>query len=262
MRLLTLNTWKCDGPYAARVAMIVREMAELRPDVVCLQESFRSVDGSFDTAARIGRELGLELRYLPERQRVRHVEGEAIGSWNGLSVLSRFGFASEEHVALPSNLADGGRSAQMVELRTPDGPIIVVNLHLTFLTDGAELRGEQLDRLRAHPRLKNPNGPVFYCGDFNATIEDDEIALHIAPQGDLVDAYSAAGGLHPRPPSLVPDMRGDRREAAERAVDHVLIMPGGANVQLRAVRHVMDTPDEGGVYPSDHAGLMVDFEIR
>ncbi|MCY7358638.1 MAG: hypothetical protein LH609_14505 [Rudanella sp.] len=51
--LLTINTWKCDGQYRQRLALLKTQLGALRPDVVFCQEVFRAA------GADTGRELSV-----------------------------------------------------------------------------------------------------------------------------------------------------------------------------------------------------------
>ena len=49
-RIVTINTGKCDGAYYRRMRLLIEQLAALEPDVIALQESFRSDDVCGDTA--------------------------------------------------------------------------------------------------------------------------------------------------------------------------------------------------------------------
>src|SRR6478752_1964173 len=73
LRVLTLNIWNRSGPWPERLALIRRELAVLRPDVIGLQEVMRvvrpgthdAVSPSHDQAAEIADGLGYEIAYAP-----------------------------------------------------------------------------------------------------------------------------------------------------------------------------------------------------
>ncbi|MEK9722971.1 MAG: hypothetical protein VW405_05730 [Rhodospirillaceae bacterium] len=54
---VTLNTWKCDSDYVARLPLMASALADTRPDLVLLQGVFATVDGRHDTAMFLAREL-------------------------------------------------------------------------------------------------------------------------------------------------------------------------------------------------------------
>ena len=61
LRIVSLNAWKNDGDFPARVALIAEGLARLNPDVVCLQECFATEDGEVDVAHDLAAALGLVL---------------------------------------------------------------------------------------------------------------------------------------------------------------------------------------------------------
>src|SRR5690349_12850241 len=50
LRIVTINTGKCDGPYFPRREAMARQLGALDADVIALQESFASIDGCVTTA--------------------------------------------------------------------------------------------------------------------------------------------------------------------------------------------------------------------
>jgi len=75
MRIVTINTGKCDGSYRRRLELLAAGLAALDPDVVALQEAFVACDGSADTAAYVARRLGLHASAARARRKPRTVEG-------------------------------------------------------------------------------------------------------------------------------------------------------------------------------------------
>ena len=62
LRVVTLNFWGTEPPLDRRIALAVRQLAVLAPDVVCLQE-VSPVGGGKTTADRIAEPLGLHAHY-------------------------------------------------------------------------------------------------------------------------------------------------------------------------------------------------------
>ena len=59
LRVVTLNTWKCEGDYRARLPRMAAGLRALDADLVCLQEVFACAAPSADTAAWLADALGL-----------------------------------------------------------------------------------------------------------------------------------------------------------------------------------------------------------
>ena len=255
--IVTLNTWKGDGDYAARLPLMAEGLAALDADVVCLQECFAAWPGSgadpaagdgslADTAAELARRLDLRLFHAPARWKPRVFRGAPRPSTSGLAVLTRLAAGPMEVLQLPSDPRDGERIAQGLEVRTARARLRIVNLHLTHLRDAAALRAEQLAAVLA--RWGGDGTATVLAGDFNATFDD--VALAPLRSRDDLD-------VGPAPPAFWPGTLVDR---PERAIDHVLLLRGdGAGLAIAARRPVLDRPDAAGVHPSDHAGVLVEL---
>lgn len=167
MRVVTLNTWKGDGAYAARLSAMARGLEDLAPDVVLLQEVLDAPALGLHTGHALGRHLGLNVVNLPLREKKRVVEGRSVDSRSGLAVLSRHPVRATLSIPLPSAPQDGERAALVVEINAPHGPTTVTNLHLTHLDDPG-LRRRQLE---AAQRVAKRPGTALIGGDFNAHVE-------------------------------------------------------------------------------------------
>lgn len=172
MRVVTLNTWKGDGAYAARLSAMARGLQDLAPDVVLLQEVLDAPALGLHTGHALGRHLGLNVVNLPLREKKRVVEGRSVDSRSGLAVLSRHPVRATLSIPLPSAPQDGERAALVVEINAPHGPTAVTNLHLTHLDD-AGLRRRQLE---AAQRVAKRPGTALIGGDFNCHVEDFALA--------------------------------------------------------------------------------------
>ena len=111
LRVVTINTGKCDGPYRERIEWLATELTALDPDIVALQEAFCAADGRADTAALLASRLGLHLAWLPARYKARLLEGSAVEGWSGLALLSRSPWRWHDPLPLPDDDRDGPRAA-------------------------------------------------------------------------------------------------------------------------------------------------------
>lgn len=237
MRIVTLNTWKNEGDYRRRLRLMRDGLAELSPDVVCLQEAFAAVGA--DTARELGAALGFVVHVAPARFKGRCHEGRMLHSSSGLAILTRWP-GSSCSIMLPSDPADGERIAQRLDLRIGDRPLRVLNLHLTHLRGAAELRATQLDRALAWAR-EGLTGGLVVAGDLNATAADAALARLRLPM---------------RPGTLQGARVGAITTAA--AIDHCELVSAGGWREIDRVRG-LETPDAEGWLPSDHAGVGLDL---
>lgn len=252
---VTLNTWKGAGDYAARLALMAAGLRALRPDLVLLQEVLAVPAREVQTGETLARALGLHHAHAPARAKPRPFAGAVLDSHSGLSVLSRGPVLAHERVALPGDVADGERIAQVVRIAWGGAPLAVVNLHLTHLDGADHLRCRQMEAILA---AVADDAAVLVGGDFNAGPASPPLALlHGVPGRVASDAWAAAGG--PRPTLTLPDTR----TLGVRCVDHLVLLQsaGNAAFAITGARRVLDTPDPAsGLLPSDHVGVLVEVK--
>ncbi|EKV27522.1 hypothetical protein C882_1368 [Caenispirillum salinarum AK4] len=244
--IVTLNTWKGDGAYRARLRLMAAGLAVLAPDVVLLQEALASADGGLDTAAHLADACALPHRVRHDgRRKARMVEGRRLDTTSGLAVLSRRPITGHRVVELPADPRDGDRQAVIARTTDAEGAAVVIaTTHLTHLKDASVLRLAQRDAVLA-ALADAGDRPVVLGGDFNAGPDDPVIA-------EL--SGRRAGGVDWTPPTLLPD---DGRGRAD-CLDHLFLLRGPWRVA--DVARVLDVADPAtGRYPSDHAGVMAVF---
>lgn len=262
MRVLTLNTWKCDGPYGLRLQAMAAGIRALNPDVVALQECFVSADGQHDTARYLSQALGLHAHWAPARRKQRCVQGQLVDSWSGMAVLSRYPALECLPLQLPSPPADGGRLAQMALLRSPAGTTLAVaNVHLSHLPDaagGTTLRAQQLQAVLHGLATRYGQLPQLVCGDFNAPTwalqpphaPSPPGSQQAAPQ-DWTDLCAQLGMANKA--THITDA-GEPMNLDQMLCNHALART------VASAQVVMNHPDPAtGVLPSDHFGLMATF---
>jgi endonuclease/exonuclease/phosphatase family metal-dependent hydrolase len=228
VRVVTLNTWKCDGDYLARLDAMASVLAELAPDAVALQEVFRAPDIKFDTAAHLAAALGMNVCALPLRRKRRVIGTFAVDSTSGLALLSRAPIRSSRAVPLTSDPRDGERAALIAEL---DGLTVAV-VHFTHLADSDDLRRRQFDTV-VDALATAPT--VVMVGDFNAPVEVFQLG-----RTRFRDCRTACG----LPP--VPTVVNGR---AEDCIDQVLVAGEWEPIAWRTVPHA---------YASDHFAVVAD----
>lgn len=265
VRLATLNVWALPEPIAqdvtARVDAIGRTIPSLHADLIAFQEVW-----THDAARRLrkaGREAGLS-----------HVwsGGSEAG---GLQVLSRhpidevtferFSLRGEaEHVV--SNLEYlSGKGFATLRIRTPEGPLVVVNTHLHARYGSAaahrHVPHRTVQAIQMAASVTRPE-PVVVLGDFNFRegepdyqmvtdilgLEDVAVVLDNRQNTTLnTNVYRNSSGI-PRRKDYVFSRNGRDRAIVPRTVDRTF--DARLDIDGRAANY------------SDHAGLLVEFEIR
>lgn len=256
VRLITINTGKCDGPYFPRREALACQLRALGADVIALQEAFRSEDGTVDTAAYLARALGMHVAFAPARRKVRWLEGRDLVSASGMALLSRQPLTRLHTLTLPADPNDDDRVAQVAVLEIGSRTVALANIHTCHLSESGMVRHRQIQTVLAHPELTGPHAARILMGDLNATADAPELSpLWRGELGwDVRDAYLLGGG----PPARATVARhtgwhGPRM--ADRCIDFILSLAGRASehpeFQTSTValnqRHA-----QTGVYPSDH----------
>ena len=258
VRCITLNTWKNEGDYAARLRAMGAGLGALRPDVVLLQEAFRAEATETDTARALGEALGLAVAYAPARAKVRSWLGRDVVSESGLAVLVRGEVIGSERLPLPSDAAGGERIALIVRARLTSGIEVMAGcVHLSHLRGDEARRSEQLGAVLAAEAWETPMALRLLGGDFNAAINGEEMAwLAAHPRWRVTEAGATLRlyqPTHPLPPHPGrPGRRIDGLFSVERGDEPAAsVVAGGV---------ALDAP-ERGVWPSDHAAVWADFDV-
>ena len=248
MRIVSLNTWKCEGNYRHRVRLMERGLAALKPDVVCLQECFSCVAAEVNTASALGAATGMSVLSVEARRKARDFEGASTVSSSGLAILTRGGIVDSGVLTLPSNARDGDRLALFADLPVASRLLRVVCTHLTHLSDEA-LRAQQARALLA---LDDGRADaVIVAGDLNAGLDSPALAaLRVRCQRGT-EGQTAT-------PTYIGEAaaRGEQVWSRKgRRIDHLLLLTGPDAGRLSRPRTVLTRPDSDGVYPSDHTGV-------
>ena len=258
---MRLATWNVNS-LRARMERVEPWLAAVEPDVVCLQET-KLATGDFQHLAFEA--LGYEC--------IHHGEGR----WNGVAICSRLGL--EDAAA---GFADGAGE-------DPDARVVWatcggVRVASVYVPNGREVGHDHyryklawFGWLRAHlEAVCDPGGEVVVAGDFNVAPEDRDVwdievfseSTHVTePEREawravcdwgLVDVfrrrYPDVDGLY----TFWDYQAGRFHKRQGMRIDHVLATEGLAG---RAGGIVVDRNARKGTKPSDHAPLVVDFDL-
>jgi endonuclease/exonuclease/phosphatase family metal-dependent hydrolase len=269
LRCLTWNLWWRFGDWRRRFAAIRSVLQDVEPDVCGLQEVW--ADADHNAAALLAEDLGMHLAWVP---------CPAPGTWQrrlgdptvgiGNAVLSRWPIGDSASERLPHGTGpDDGRTVLYARVDAPGGPVPFFTTQLTSAPDLSATRCGQVSAVaRFVDRHSGAGHPPVLTGDLNAEPDSDEVRLlcghktaPAVPGLVLVDAWRYAD-----PPA--PGWTWDRAnphvlatgEPSER-IDHVLVgLPGAdGRGRVRRVGLVGDAPVDG-VWPSDHAGVLVELQ--
>jgi exodeoxyribonuclease-3 len=255
---MRVATWNVNS-LKARLARVEEWLADVQPDVLCMQET-KLADDAFP--ALTFEALGYESAH--------HGQGQ----WNGVAILSKVGLTD-----VVSNFADGGDP-------DPDARIITatcggVKVTSVYVPNGRSLDNDHyqyklrwLAQLRRHvAALSTPDEQVIVTGDFNIAPTDLDVydpkkfvgATHVSPAEraelealcdwgmvDLFRQHHADGKLY----SWWDYRAGDFHQGRGLRIDLVL---GTKSVSERCTFSVIDRNARKGQSPSDHAPVIVDL---
>ncbi len=258
---MRIATWNVNS-LNKRLPRVEEWLGYAQPDVLCMQET-KVADAAFPALAF--QALGYESTHCGQ------------GQWNGVAILSRVGI--EDVMAGFSDQAED----EVVEARLLWATCGGVRVASLYVPNGRQVGSEHyeaklqwLDRLQRHVEATcDPLAPMVMCGDFNVAPEDI----------DVWDATKLHGGTHVSPPEreavaalerwgLVDVFRlrrpepgiyswwdyraGDFHQGRGLRIDLVLATKPLAE---RAGFVLIDRFARKGKLPSDHAPLLVDFDL-
>ena len=269
---MTLNFLGIEPPLERRLALAVRQLRAISPDVVCLQEVI-PLDGvsGRTTADAIAGELGLAAHYAVS------VEAEH----EGLAVLAKT-IAETRVLALPVPPDADPCILLSAKIATDGGALWVHTTHLHHRLDAGVTRERQVlaidEAIRSLGRGSD-DPPQILCGDMNAVPESDEmrflrglatlagrsthfqdawLCVHREPVRGEGPAegftWSTQNALARRLPHLDIDRRIDYVYVTSRKKDDC-----GTVHDCRVV--LTDEDGGDGIRASDHYGVMADVQI-
>ena len=242
--------------------MVTRELQELAPDVVGLQEA-SITRGRGNVAARLAQALGLNWAHASATRRVSGLGWiDRLIVWGinfeeGPAILSRFPIVATHVVDLPRcRRFYDPRVLLHAVVQTPRGPLDVFATHTGH--DACQVRRvAQVVSARRGPL------PALVMGDFNAAETMDWMAA-LGREHGFVDAFRAA---RPTEPGATVWQQPDApAPTVTRRVDFIFVVPNGAPApRVRTSRVVLDRPerrpDGSTLWPSDHYGVLAELEF-
>ncbi|MFN0253725.1 MAG: endonuclease/exonuclease/phosphatase family protein [Kofleriaceae bacterium] len=175
LRVVTLNFWGTEPPLDRRLDLAIRQLRDLAPDVVCLQE-VRPLDGKSGTttAHTIGAALGLAVHYAVACEWDDHPK--LAPGQEGLAILAKSIVATRTQ-SLPEARPADSRLLLSAQVATDAEPVWVHTTHLHYRLDDGVAREKQVLAIDAAIRdlRTDTSPPQILCGDMNATPDSDEM---------------------------------------------------------------------------------------
>lgn len=177
LRMVTINFWGIEAPVDERLRLAGKQLRELHPDVIGMQE-VRPLDGRSGrtTADVLAEELGLHRVY---EVALRWNDGDFFaghpGGEEGLAILSRHPVLEHRATPLPEARKTEARILLSARIDAPSGPVWCHTTHLHYRLDDGIAREKQVVAIDDVLRGIGGDTPQLLCGDFNATPDHDEI---------------------------------------------------------------------------------------
>ena len=269
LRWGTWNLWAVGPGWEERVVVAQEVLRELGLDVICLQEVRRQAD------LDAGRELAGALdMHLGRGDPIggdwwsRRV-GEEIAVDN--VVLSRWPIVDASVDPLPHQPGtDERRSALHVRIEAPT-PLRMVTTQLASAPDLSALRVRQVRAIASRlAERRQPDEVVLVAGDMNAEPDSDEVRLLCGhktapptPGHVLMDLwrFAPAGAAGDTWDRANPHVAASTEPSCR--IDYLLAapMPSGRLPEDEAIRRIGEPP-VGGVWASDHAGVIGEIHVE
>ncbi len=257
MRVLSFNLAGLDHQWVEHRAQAVSTaLAACEPDVLCLQEvSLQWQEAFYDQAAAVGRAVGLtSVAFCPYGDREQILSTEE----RGVAIVARWPLRTVEARLLPHGDPDhpDNRVAVFANVTSPAGDIHVATTHLSWRPDEDGARRTQVRLMLEQIERRGwetDGAPLIVAGDFNSIETEGPIAQMRAR---LRDAFRE---LHPADPGITwrqSNPYNGGPPMPDRRLDYVFVKRG---MTVSSADVVLDRPTP--VFPSDHAGVMVEIEI-
>jgi exodeoxyribonuclease-3 len=256
-----LATWNVNS-LKARLPRVEEWIEYAQPDVLCLQET-KLADEAFPTMPFAA--LGYETAH------------HGLGQWNGVAIISKVGLTE----ITPGFGVEGGGA--LAESRLVSALCGGVRVASVYVPNGRSLDSDQfpaklewLAELRAWlDRSGTPDQPLVVCGDFNIAPDDRDVydpskyigTTHTSPEERAALAALEGWGLVDVFRTLYPQDRlftwwdyraGDFHNHRGMRIDLVLASRVLAET---AQWGIIDRNARKGKLPSDHAPLVIDFNV-
>lgn len=240
MKIATLNTWKNDGAYHKRIALVIEQTKDLAPDLFFLQEDFCTTDKEIHTAKRVAKALGYTYHTSFTRLKNRVLDEVDYASYSGLSVLSKGVEVVCSSENLPTTKEDGGRTVQFCRFMVNDKPIVIANVHFTHIPDSL-LKAKQVDYVLNHIAIKSAENALI-LGDFN--MQPDHPVLQELTAHQFKSIFDKEAAPFTFPASREP----------KRTLDYIYLKTSELVIKNKGICY---NTAEQEVYPSDHFGIFV-----
>jgi len=245
IKILTWNIWNYNQ-WEARKPYLAECINEINADIVALQEvRYNYLQGPHQALELAENLEGYTMAVQPAAVETHH--------WEGLAILSKYPITRVNYWGLsrdPKDLEDAPhqRIVLGVEVDCAGVPMCLFNSHWS-LSQVARIRTAQ-EALGFMEVFARANDRTILMGDFNAEPHEEAIKVIKESNLGLTDSWEKLHG----------DVHGGTWEipSLKERLDYIF---HGKGLSLVSCERVGLEPNQAGVYPSDHVGLVAEFRL-
>lgn len=256
LSVMSINLRHNSDWWEERFPLIADEIARLKPDLIGLQEVEIGVNQSrvlLDLVAE--RDPALKYEFYEQLK-----TGVDIISGEGVAIFSRYPMTARKMRDLQHGRPVVAARIQVSESLSVD----FFNTHLHH-QGGDEVRLPQAQKVTDFMDKLSAGRLAFLTGDMNARDDSQTIAHYLA--SGLVDAFTAVHGTALGPDDMTSPIflvQTPVPQSPANRIDYVFYRQpenGPRVTKVRRAEVCFRNHNEKGLYPSDHLGVIAEFEI-
>ena len=243
-RVATLNLEQDHKRWLDRRELIVDQLAQLRPDVLALNEVCIPLQTGKFLQQATSQRLGVDYNLI-QQSKANGVDGEGLITKFLVKEAANFDYRARDSVA------------QVVRLEVDGNLVDVYVTHLYQSRGEDSLRLYQVQQLLDWIRSRDDVAARIVCGDFNATLD--------MPSAKLMSGTFQPTQTQPTAFSPLREVDGSVShpywERFDRCIDYIWVT-GPLQVIDSGLCFNMPSKTDATLWPSDHIGVWADLEIE
>jgi endonuclease/exonuclease/phosphatase family metal-dependent hydrolase len=246
LRIATLNMEQNHKCWDLRRELIAAQLAELKPDIVALNEIHTPTQTGRWLQRAAGERIGQNYTLLQQSKVAEDARTEAEG------ILARYPIVETASLDYRSHNCIAQVARIEIEGRLLD--VYVTHLIAARVEDSA--RQYQVSQLLEWVRTRDDADFSVVCGDFNAAPDQPSIRLMLEAlrltqtQPTAFTPLQEPGGKPTHP----------EWQRFDRCIDYIWITPA-VNILASGLCFNKPAPDNPALWPSDHIGVWADLEF-
>ena len=243
-RVATLNLEQDHKRWLDRRELIVDQLAQLRPDVLAINEVCIPLQTGKFLQQATSQRLGVDYNLI-QQSKANGVDGEGLITKFLVKEAANFDYRARDSVA------------QVVRLEVDGNLVDVYVTHLYQSRGEDSLRLYQVQQLLDWIRSRDDVAARIVCGDFNATLD--------MPSAKLMSGTFQPTQTQPTAFSPLREVDGSVShpywEHFDRCIDYIWVT-GPLQVIDSGLCFNMPSKTDATLWPSDHIGVWADLEIE